>query len=108
MKTKLFCALALAAAGSALAAPPTIGGCQVFPTDNYWNTPVDTLPVHPYSNTWVATIGNTAKLHPDWGLGPTGSPADNYGIPYIVVPESQPKVPIVFCTTPPRMVEIPR
>jgi hypothetical protein len=29
----------------AAATPPTIGGCQVFPTDNYWNTPVDTLPV---------------------------------------------------------------
>jgi hypothetical protein len=75
----------------AAATPPTIGGCQVFPTDNYWNTPVDTLPVHWLSNTWVASIGNATKLHPDWGLGP---PVDDYGIPFITVTGSQPLVPI--------------
>src|SRR6188508_2298197 len=89
-KTILSACLALAAT-SALAAPPTVGGCQVFPTDNYWNTPVDTLPVHPYSSIWVATVGNTAKLHPDWGLGP---PTDNYGIPFTTVTSAQPLVPI--------------
>jgi hypothetical protein len=79
--------LVLPAAG----APPTVGGCQVFPADNHWNTPIDTLPVHPKSNDWVATIGNTARLHADWG----NVLADNYGIPFITVPGSQPKVPIV-------------
>ena len=28
------------------AAAPTIAGCPVFPANNYWNTPVDALPVH--------------------------------------------------------------
>jgi hypothetical protein len=95
MKTnnrRLLAALALAASASVAAAPPTIGGCQVFPSDNYWNTPVDTLPVHPFSSVWVATVGNTAKLHPDWGLGP---PTDNYGIPFTTVTSAQPLVAIV-------------
>ena len=80
----------------ATAAPPTIGGCQVFPADNYWNTPIDTLPVHPYSSLWVATVGNANQLHPDWGLGPTALPdPDNYGIPFVTVTGAQPLVDIV-------------
>jgi hypothetical protein len=83
--------LVAALAGSALAAP-TLGGCPVFPANNYWNTPVDTLPVHASSSTWIASIGASARLHPDWG----SVLADNYGIPYATVGASQPKVPIVF------------
>jgi len=88
----LVAAWVAAACSLAVAAPPTIGGCQVFPTDNYWNTPVDTLPVHPFSSVWVATVGNATKLHPDWGLGP---PTDNYGIPFTTVTGAQAPVPIV-------------
>ena len=78
----------------ALAAPPTIGGCPVFPANNYWNTPIDTLPVHASSSAWVASmtsVPSTSKLHADWGKGP---PIDDYGIPFITVPGSQPLVPI--------------
>ena len=73
-------------------AAPTIGTCPVFPTNNYWNTRVDVLPLHPSSTTWVNSIGATAKLHPDWG----NVLADNYGIPFTTVTSSQPKVPITF------------
>ncbi|MGZ5105160.1 MAG: hypothetical protein ACXWHB_11910 [Usitatibacter sp.] len=73
-------------------AAPTIGSCPVFPANNYWNTPVDTLPLHPSSATWVSSIGASAKLHPDWG----NVLADNYGIPFATVNGSQPKVPITF------------
>jgi hypothetical protein len=38
----------------------------------------------------VASIGASAHLHPDFGSDPS------YGIPYVVVPASQPKVPITF------------
>ena len=76
---------------AALAAPPTVGGCQVFPTNNYWNTPIDTLPVHASSSAWVSSIGNAAKLHADWGKGP---PIDDYGIPFVTVTGAQPLVPI--------------
>ncbi|MFZ3322000.1 MAG: hypothetical protein WA190_06475 [Usitatibacter sp.] len=77
--------------GDALAAP-TVGGCPVFPSNNYWNTPVDTLPVHASSNTWVSSIGTSTKLHPDWG----NVLADNYGIPYMTVDASQVPVAINF------------
>ena len=75
----------------AMAAVPTVGGCQVFPSNNYWNTPVDTLPVHASSSAWVGTIGNTARLHADWG----NVLSNNYGIPFTTVTGSQPLVPIV-------------
>src|SRR5258706_9469814 len=87
--------LALASCLS-LAAPPTVGGCQVFPSNNYWNAPIDTLPVHASSSNWVATIGNTAKLHADWG----NVLSDNYGIPFITVTGAQPLVPILAYSDP--------
>jgi hypothetical protein len=91
----LFAALIGAATGflpQVNAAPPVIGGCQIMPANNYWNTPIDQLPVHPLSNTWVASIGATTRLHPDWG----NNLADNFGIPYDVVPANQPNAPILF------------
>jgi hypothetical protein len=72
------------------AAAPSIAGCPIFPADNYWNTPVDALPLHPSSATWVSTVGTTAKLHADWG----NVLADNYGIPFTTVTGTQPLVPI--------------
>ncbi len=77
--------------------PPQIAGCNLFPGDNIWNTPIDTLPVHPDSNTFLNTIGVTAGLHMDFGSGvwPPGSNSP-IGIPFVVVPGSQPEVPIDF------------
>ena len=81
-------------AGTALAQPPAVGSCPVFPIDHIWNTPVDQLPVSPSSATWVATIGPTAPLHPDFGSGTyQGGPI---GIPYITVPGTQSKLPATF------------
>src|SRR6185503_3360340 len=80
----------IAAPAFAIAAPPTVGGCQVFPANNYWNTPVDTLPLHPSSFAWTSTIGLAAKLHPDWG----NVVADYFGIPYTTVTSAQPLVPV--------------
>src|SRR4051812_14570958 len=77
----------------AVASPPTLDGCPVFPADNFWNTPVDTLPVHASSSAWVAsmlTVSSKRKLHPDWG----NNLADNFGIPFTKVNGSQPRVPI--------------
>src|SRR5512135_1151158 len=71
-----------------LAAQPQIGNCPVFPARNIWNTPVDKLPVHPLSSQWIATGGADRSLHPDFGPGG--------GIPFVVVPGDQPKVPMIF------------
>lgn len=77
--------------------PPKIAGCDVFPGDNIWNTPVDTLPIHPNSADYIATIGADQGLHADFGSGvwPPGSDSP-IGIPYVDVPGSQPDVPITF------------
>ena len=34
--------------------------CEVFPADNIWNTPVDTLPLDSNSAAYVATIGTNS------------------------------------------------
>ncbi len=74
--------------------PPEVAGCPVFPADNIWNAPVDTLPLDDNSNLYVATIGANAYLHPDFGSGTwEGEPI---GIPYVDVPGTQPLVDVTF------------
>ena len=67
----------------------TVGGCPVFPSDSVWNTRIDQLPVDANSAAYVTTIGTAKYLHPDFS-------ASGGGIPFVVVPGTQPKVPIVF------------
>jgi len=69
---------------------PTIAGCPLFPADNAWRRDVSKDPLDPHSNAWVASAGATTNLHPDFGSNPT------YGIPYVVVPSNQARVPITF------------
>jgi hypothetical protein len=89
-------AVALLGAGAALAAAASYpfgtgtGGCEVFPPDNAWHENISKLPVSPLSNAYIASIGANLDLHPDFGSNLT------YGIPYAVVPASQPKVAIHF------------
>ena len=62
---------------------PTIGGCPLYPADNIWNVPVDTLPVHARSDSWINSIGRATGLHADFGSGTwAGGPI---GIPYNVL-----------------------
>jgi len=65
-----------------------LGGKQVFPADNPWNRDVSGDPVDPNSDRLIASIGPDKPLHPDFGT--------KYGIPYVVVPGTQPKVPVSF------------
>ncbi|MGE3587162.1 MAG: hypothetical protein AB7L17_05525 [Ilumatobacteraceae bacterium] len=69
---------------------PSVGGCQVFPGDNPWNTDISAAPLHPRSRQIVDKILSVGGdfLHPDFGSNP------DYGIPYVVVPPDQPLVPI--------------
>lgn len=68
----------------------SLRGKQVLPVDNVWNTPVDQLPLDPNSARYVASIGENAPFHPDWGNNP------KWGIPYVVVSGTQPRVPVQF------------
>ena len=76
-------------------------GCPVFPSDNIWNARVDTLPVHPRSSQYVASIGAASNVHADFGSGvwPPGS-SSPIGIPYIAVGPEQPDVAVQFTSWP--------
>ena len=80
--------------GTSTLTGPSDTGCTIFPADNIWNTRVDSLPLHPNSAAYIATIGANAGIHPDFGSGTwDGGPI---GIPYVTVPGTQPKVAIHF------------
>lgn len=75
-------------------AQPQVGSCPVFPADNIWNTPIDNLPIAANSSTLVNTIGATRYVHADFGSGAwNGGPI---GMPFVVVPGTQPRIPVSF------------
>jgi hypothetical protein len=63
---------------------PAIAGCQLFPADHLFNTPIDDLPVHPSSAAFLASIG-AATLHLDLGTDTDMASPTYYGIPWNVV-----------------------
>lgn len=67
----------------------TIGNCQIFPANNIWNYNIAHLPVHPNSANYIANIGMSNSLSANFGNG-------TWGIPYNIVPGTQPFVPIHF------------
>jgi hypothetical protein len=74
-----------------------LGSCPVFAvaTGNrdytYWNLDITTASVDPLSDAYIASMnGATTHFHPDFGSNP------GYGIPFVTVPGSQPKVPMHF------------
>jgi hypothetical protein len=74
--------------------PPTLAGCPVLPADNIWNAPVNLLPGDANSDAYIETIGADETVHADFGSGLwDGGPI---GIPYVVVPGSQPGVDVTF------------
>jgi hypothetical protein len=67
--------------------------CELFPADNVWNTPIEHLPRHWRSEQFIDSIGADTHLHPDFGTEWEGAPI---GIPFVVVPASQPLVNVTF------------
>ncbi len=98
VSTWLRCAVVAIGLGTAswcvAAGEPPLLPCALFPPDNIWNTEISSLPVAAGSQAYVAGIGADTGLHPDFGSGLyRGNPI---GIPYTVVPVSQPLVPVRF------------
>jgi hypothetical protein len=80
-----------AASSEARAEPagvPIVGGCQIFPADNWWNQDVSKYPLDPRSAEYIAAL--PGNLHPDFGQDP------HYGIPFNIVPSTQKRVPVTF------------
>jgi hypothetical protein len=95
-------ALAAALLAALVIAPPSRAAAYgdgaaipfvLLPADNPWNTPVDSLPLDANSARYIARMSPSTGLHPDFGTVWEGA---RIGIPYIVVPGTQPKVPIHF------------
>jgi hypothetical protein len=76
--------------GAALAHGQKIEGCPVFPANNIWNHAIDDLPKAKNSQQLIKTMGANLPAHADWGRNPED------GIPFIVVPGTQPKVKVGF------------
>lgn len=93
--------LCVALVAETLAQVPERGGAlpgplPLFPPDNWWNADVTAAPVDPNSASFIAFVGPSRRMHPDFG-GDSGDPESPiYGIPYTVVPGSQALVPVVF------------
>jgi hypothetical protein len=71
----------------------SFGDLEIFPPDNPWNTDISQSPVHRKSQAYLSSIGLDKPLHPDFGTVWNGAPS---GIPYIVVGQDQPRVPVQF------------
>ncbi len=76
-----------------LGAGASLRGVQVFPDDNPWNEDIASHPVDPLSRRILQRIGLDKPLHPDFGTVYAGN---SIGIPYVVVPGTQPRVPVKF------------
>jgi hypothetical protein len=97
--TATLAALGWSARAGAHRVPPALGpgaslnGKRIFPPDNPWNKDISAEPVDPNSDALIASIGLDKSLHPDFGTTYNGAPN---GIPYIVVPGNQPRIPVTF------------
>jgi hypothetical protein len=65
----------------------------LFTASSPWNTDISSYPVSPMSATYIASIGSDTEIHSDFGTVWNGAPN---GIPYVLVPGTQPKVPVSF------------
>jgi hypothetical protein len=74
---------------SAVTLNDDFNGRLLFPQDNWWNQDVSSAPVDAQSDAFIDFIGRTRALHPDFGPPP-------YGIPYVGVGGSEPRVPVTF------------
>lgn len=77
-------------------APPaaSAASCSIFPSNDIWHANIAKLPVAGTSAGYVAAIGASSHLHPDFGSGLIdGEP---FGIPVTVVTSSIPSVHVSF------------
>jgi hypothetical protein len=79
----------------------TLGGplpppLPLFPPAHWWNADISAAPVDLRSAAFISFIGASRAAHGDFGGESGDASAPIYGIPYIVVAGSQPRVPVTF------------
>jgi len=72
----------------------SLHGFVPFGPNNPWNQRIDNAPTDPSSGQYITFMGPTTRLHPDFGAGLWEGAS--IGVPYIVVPGTQPMVDIAF------------
>ncbi|MGA2370071.1 MAG: hypothetical protein ACLPPV_24565 [Candidatus Korobacteraceae bacterium] len=72
----------------------SFNGFVPFPSNSLWNTNISNSQVDPNSANYISEIGNNTPLHPDFGAGLYDG--QTIGIPYIVVPTTQPLLNIIY------------
>lgn len=78
--------------------PPTdarVGGCPVYPKNNYWNASIADLPVDAHSADWLSHMSPDSRLHPDFGPSYGEQPVP-YGIPVTLVDGDHELVDVEF------------
>src|SRR5665647_1387517 len=48
---------------SAVQASDLSSSVQIYPNDHIWNVPIDTLPVHPMSGTYISSSGSSNFMY---------------------------------------------
>jgi hypothetical protein len=81
--------------GQAVQGGPLPGPLPLFPASNWWNVDVSAAPVDLNSAAILSWIGLTKGMHPDFG-GDSSPAPEIYGMPYAVVPGTQPLEPMAF------------
>src|SRR5262245_37769280 len=105
-------ALVLVVLGApAVSGQPVAGGVlpasppgPLFPADNWWSADVSSAPIDGGSAAYIDFIndcpgccpGGGVPLHPDFGGDVSPGSASIYGMPYVVVDGTQPKVSVQF------------
>ena len=86
--------VALPAAGvAAVIGPGAPIEVPFFTASSPWNTDVSALGVSPLSATYLESVGLGTEVHADFGTVWNGAPN---GIPYLLVPGTQPRIPVSF------------
>ncbi len=68
--------------------------CRLFPKSSFWYADVSELPTHPRSDDWIARMGASRNVHPDFGSG-TWNGA-KIGIPVTKVGRNRERVRVSF------------
>ena len=70
----------------------------LFPASNWWNLDISAAPVDSNSANFINFVNNGGirHLHPDMGGDVSTGSVDTYGMPYVVVDGTQPKVSVQF------------
>ena len=74
---------------------PLPGPLPLLPADDPWNATVAGAPVDPAADAVLDFIDRGRRLHPDFGGDAPDFP-EIYGMPFVSVPGSQPRVPVIF------------